>query len=103
MAVVDLTIKRLERLERQQKETNQHLIRLTDQINEGLGHVADVLEVHSGHFERMEHAMLGVAERVDRLTTAIARGRTRDLARFDDHERRIRALERRGGPKRRKS
>jgi hypothetical protein len=51
----------------------------------------------------MEDALLGISERVDRLTAAIARGRTQDLARFDDHERRLRSLERRNGKRRRKS
>jgi hypothetical protein len=65
--------------------------------------VVDVLEVHSRHFERMEEALIGISERVDRLTTAIARGRTEDLVRLQDHERRLRALERRNGKRRRRS
>jgi hypothetical protein len=39
---------------------------------------------------------------VDRLATAIARGRTQDLVRLDDHERRLRAHERRNGRPRKK-
>jgi predicted nucleic acid-binding Zn-ribbon protein len=106
MTVVDLTLKRLDRLEKAQHETNERLDR-----------VVDVLEAHSRHFERMEDALLGIAARVDtvserldrlsgridRLVTAIARGRTQDLARLDDHERRLRSLERRNGRRRRKS
>jgi hypothetical protein len=99
MAVVDLTIRRLERLEKAQNETNDRLGRVED----SLGRVVDVLEVHSRHFERMEEALLGIAERVDRLTVAIARGRTHDLARLDDHERRLRSLERRNGKRGKKS
>lgn len=98
MAVIDLTAKRLERLEKGQQETNEQLRR-----------VVDVLEVHSRHFERVEDALIGVAERVDnmaarldRLATAIARGRTQDLLRLDDHERRLRALERRNGRRKRR-
>lgn len=99
MAVVDLTLKRLERLELAQRETNKRLGR----VEETLGRVVDVLEAHSRHFERMEDALIGISERVDRLTTAIARGRTQDLARLDDHERRLRTLERRNGRRRKKS
>jgi len=93
MSVVDLTSRRLERLEQAQKETNQRLGRVED----ALDRVVAVLEVHSRHFERMEDALVGISERVDRLTMAIARGRTQDLARLDDHERRLRTLERRNG------
>ncbi len=98
MAIVDLTSKRLERLEKAQKQTNQQL-----------GQIVNVLEVHSRHFERIEDALIGIAERVDnmagrmdRLATAIARGRTQDLVRLDDHERRLRNLERRNGRRRRR-
>ncbi len=97
MVVVDPTLKRLERLEKAQLETNHRLARVED----SLGRVVDVLEAHPRHFERMEDALIGISERVDRLTTATARGRTRDLARLDDHENRIRALERRGRQKKR--
>jgi hypothetical protein len=51
----------------------------------------------------MEDALIGISERVDRLATVIARGRTQDLARLNDHERRLRALERRNGKRRKKS
>lgn len=99
MAIVDLNARRFERLEKVQKETNDRLGRVED----ALGRVVDVLEVHSRHFERMEGALIGISERVDRLTTAIARGRTRDLTRLEDHERRLRVMERRNGSRRRKS
>jgi archaellum component FlaC len=98
MAVVDLTARRLERLEKAQQQTNEQL-----------GRIVDVLEVHSRHFERVEDALIGIAERVDnmaarmdRLATAIARGRTQDLVRLDDHERRLRTLERRNGRRKRR-
>jgi hypothetical protein len=94
--IVDLTARRLKRLEKGQAETNALLAGMSG----SMGHVVEVLEAHSRHFERMEEAMIGIAERVDRLTAAIARGRTQDLARFDDHERRLRALERPGRPRR---
>jgi hypothetical protein len=68
MAVVDLTARRLERPEKRQQQTNEQL-----------GRIVDVLEVHSQHFERVEDALIGIAERVDnmaarmdRLATAIA-------------------------------
>jgi archaellum component FlaC len=99
MAIVDLTARRLGRLEKGQQETNDRLGRVED----ALGRVVDVLEVHSRHFERMEEALIGISERVDRLTSAIARGRTQDLVRLQDHERRLRVLERRNGRRRRKS
>jgi hypothetical protein len=106
MAVVDLTVKRLERLEKAQRETNERLGRVERSLGdmqETLGRVVDVLEVHSRQFERMEDALVGIAERVDRLTTAIVRDRTQDLARLDDHERRLRVLERRNGRRRKRS
>ena len=90
MTVVDLTTKRFERLERTQRETNERLGRIEDTLTRAV----DVLEAHSTHFVRVEDALIGIAERVDRLVSAIARGRTQDLARFDDHDRRLRALER---------
>lgn len=96
MPVVDLTARRLESA---QRETNKRLGRVED----ALGRAVDVLEVHSRHFERMEEALIGISARVDRLTAAIARGRTQDLTRLDDHERRIRTLERRNGRRRPKS
>jgi hypothetical protein len=82
MPVIDLTARRLERLEKAQQETNENLARITE-----------ILEAHSRHFERMEEALIGVAERVDRLTTAIARGRTQDLIRLDKLEHRVGLLE----------
>jgi len=66
MAVVDLTLTRLDRLEKAQRETNNRF-----------GRVVDVLEVHSRHFERMEDALLGISERVGRWTTAVARDLSR--------------------------
>ena len=89
MSVIDLTGRRLERLERAHHETNEALARITD-----------ILEAHSRHFERIEDALIGVADRVDRLVTAIARGRTQDLARLDRVEHRVTHLEK--GRKRRK-
>lgn len=107
MTTIDLTTRRLDRLDKAQRQGNTLL-----------GQCVKVLEAHSRHFERMEEAMIGIAQRVDRLaehvdrlvdhvdhlagrltgrldrlTAAIARGRTQDLARFDDHERRLRTLE----------
>jgi hypothetical protein len=99
MAVVDLMVRRLERLEKAQQETKKRLGRVEDV----LGRAVDVLKVHSRHFELMGEALIGISERVDRLTIAIARGRTQDLARLDDHERRIRTLERRNGRRRPKA
>lgn len=86
---VDLTLKRLERLEKSQNETNVRL----GNVEEALGRVVQVLEAHSQHFERMEDALIGISERMDRLTAAIARGRTKDLARLDDLDRRVHGLE----------
>jgi hypothetical protein len=99
MPSVDLTARRLERLEKGQRETNA----LLGQMSDVMRHSVEILEGHSRHFERIEDAMIGVAERVDRLTTAIARGRTQDLARFDDQERRLRALESGRRPRRRRN
>ena len=102
MSVVDLTLRRLDKVEKAQRETNERLARLEIQVEESLGRVVEVLETHSRHFERMEDALIGISERVDRLTTAIARGRTQDLARFDDHDRRLHALEKHVGLRRKK-
>jgi chromosome segregation ATPase len=97
MTVIDLTTRRIERLEKQQKETNDRLGRVDERlgrVEDALGRIVSVLEVHSRHFERMEEALYGISDRVDRLTRAIARGRTQDLARFDAIERRLMVLER---------
>ena len=110
MTVIDLATRRIDRLEKAQRETNERLGRIED----SLGRVVTVLEVHTRHFERLEDAIYGVAEhvdrvaehvdrvadRVDRLSVAIARGRTQDLERFVRIERRLNVLERR--PQRRR-
>ncbi len=99
MAVIDLIARRLERLEKAQKETNETLDR-----------IIEVLESHTHQFERMEDVLAGLSDgvqlvaarvdvltsRLDRLATALASGRTQDLIRFDEHEKRLRALEQRG-------
>jgi hypothetical protein len=123
MTVTDLFTRRVERLDKAQHETNQRLGRVEDT----LGRVATVLEVHSRHFERIEDVLIAMSagidrvgervdrlgervdrlgervdrfgERLDRLTTAFARGRSRDLLRFDDHERRLRSVESKGARK----
>ncbi|HEY3236159.1 MAG TPA: hypothetical protein VGJ84_15690 [Polyangiaceae bacterium] len=65
---IDLSLKRLERLEKGQNETNVRL----GNVEGALGRVVQVLEAHSRHFERMEEALIGISERMDRLTAAIA-------------------------------
>jgi hypothetical protein len=55
MPMVDLTLKRLDRLEKAQRETNERLGRVEKSlggVQESLGRVVDVLEAHSRHFER---------------------------------------------------
>jgi septal ring factor EnvC (AmiA/AmiB activator) len=69
-------------------------------VEEAVGGVARILDVHTRHFERMEDALIGISERFDRLARAMIRSRTEDLARFEDHERRIRSLEDKRPPKR---
>jgi septal ring factor EnvC (AmiA/AmiB activator) len=69
-------------------------------VEHAIGGVARILDVHTRHFERMEDALVGMSERFDRLAHAIVRSRTEDLGRFEDHERRLRALERKQPPKR---
>ena len=81
MNVVNLATKRFERLERAQRETNERLGRIED----ALTRAANALEVHSD-------VLLTIAHRID--VAAITRNRTQDLVRFDNHERRLRALER---------
>lgn len=49
--------------------------------------------LHSRHFERLEGALVGIAEQIDRLSRAIARARTEDLTRLADDERRLQRLE----------
>jgi hypothetical protein len=71
MPVVDLAARRLERLEKSSRETNERL----GKVEDALERVATILETHSRHFERKEDALIGVSERIDRLTAAIARGR----------------------------
>jgi hypothetical protein len=88
---IDFAARRFERLEKAQRETNERL----EKVEETLGRVADILEVHSRHFERIEDALLGISARVDRLTTVLTRARTQDLGRIQDIDKRLRALERR--------
>jgi hypothetical protein len=98
MTVIDLTARRVDRLERTQRETNERLGRMEDRlgrIEDSLGRVVTVLEVHTRHFERLEDAMLGMSGQVDRLVAAIARGRTQDLARLSSVERRLDRLSKR--------
>lgn len=88
---IGLVSRRFERLEKAQTETNRRLARL----EEATGRVAGILEVHSDHFERIERALIGISDRVDRMTAAIVRARTGDLRQMDDLDRRLRKLERR--------
>jgi hypothetical protein len=92
MNVVNLATKRFEKLERAQRETNARLGRIEDTLTRA----ANALDVHSD-------VLLTIAHRIDGLVAAIARGRTQDLVRFDDHERRIRALERKRRTRRSRS
>jgi hypothetical protein len=91
MTVIDLTTRRLERLEEAHREMTARLAGMDD----SLGRIVTILEMHSTHFERLEDALFGIADRVDRLATAIARGRTKDLERLARIERRLSAVERR--------
>jgi hypothetical protein len=68
---IDLATKRFERLERAQQQTNERL----GNVEDAPGRVVEVLEAHSQHFERMEDALIGISERMDRLTAAIGRDR----------------------------
>lgn len=102
MTVVDLTLKRLDRLEKSMRDMTARTDARFGRLEGALDQIVGILEAHSRHFERMEEAILtvadrvdGVSARIDRLTNAIARGRTHDIARLEDHERRIRAVERR--------
>jgi hypothetical protein len=85
----ELQTRRFDRLEKVQRETNERLGKVEDAV----GRVVEVLEAHSRHFERMEDVLLGISERMDRLTSAIVRGRTSDLARLDAVEKRVRNVE----------
>jgi predicted nucleic acid-binding Zn-ribbon protein len=100
VAIVDLTLRRLDKLEKAQRATNTQIAELRTQMQDSLGRVVEVLEAHSRHFERMEEALIGISEgvdglsgRMDRLVSAIARGRTQDLARLDDYQRRLHTVE----------
>jgi hypothetical protein len=94
----ELQTRRFDRLEKVQRETNERLGKVEDAV----GRVVEVLEAHSRHFERMEDALLGISERMDRLTSAIVRGRTSDLARLDAVEKRVRNVEATGRRRRKK-
>ncbi|HEX8792497.1 MAG TPA: hypothetical protein VF765_16230 [Polyangiaceae bacterium] len=98
MTVIDLTTRRVGKLERAQRETNERLAGIDGRlegIEDSLGRVVTVLEVHTRHFERLEDALLGISSRMDRLVSAIARGRTRDLVRLASIERRLDRLSKR--------
>ena len=104
MTVIDLTTRRVGMLERAQRETNERLEGIDGRlegIEDSLGRVVTVLEVHTRHFERLEDALLGISSRMDRLVSAIARGRTGDLARLATIERRLDRLTKRR-PRRKK-
>ena len=94
MTVLNLTTKRFERLERTQRETNERLGRLEETFTRA----ANTLDAHTDHFGRIEEAVLRMSASFDELRDfligAITRNRTQDLARFEDHERRLRTLER---------
>ena len=94
----ELQTKQFDRLERTQRETNDRLGKVEDAV----GRVVEVLEAHSRHFERMEEALFGISDRMDRLTSAIVRGRTSDLARLEAVERRVRGIEAKAGRRRKK-
>jgi hypothetical protein len=56
---IDLASRRFDRLEKAQRETNGRL----EKVEETRGRVADILEVHSRHFARMEDALPGISPR----------------------------------------
>lgn len=66
----DSTDPRFARLEQAQRKTAERL----SKMEETLARVADVLELHERHFERMEKAILGISERVDRQKVAVTKG-----------------------------
>jgi hypothetical protein len=106
MTVVDLTLKRLDRLEKSMRDLTVRADARFGRLEGALDQIVGILEAHSRHFERMEEALVtvvervdGVSARIDRLATAIARGRTHDLARFESYERRLRVIERKRAPK----
>jgi hypothetical protein len=107
MTVVDLTSKRLDRLEKSMRALTARTDARFGRLEGALGQIVGILEAHTLQFERMEAVLIGVSDRidrltdrVDRLTSALIRGRTQDLVRFEDHERRLRTLERRRNPRR---
>ena len=99
MNVVNLATKRFEKLERAQRETNVRLGRIEDTLTRA----ANALDVHSDVLLTIADRIDGLVGRIDGLVAAVARGRTEDLVRFDDHERRLRTLERKRRARRSRS
>lgn len=90
---IDLTLKRLERLEdgqRRLEEGLRHLEATAEKrfvgIEDALGRIVTVLEAHDRRLEQ-------VVSRLDRLIEVTTRARTDDVERMSDLERRLRALE----------
>jgi hypothetical protein len=91
---IDLTLKRLQRLEDAQTQTNERLERMDQRfgrIEDSLGRIVVVLEAHDQRLEQ-------VVERLDRLIDLTMRRRTEDDDRMAEVERRLRALEDRQAP-----
>jgi hypothetical protein len=85
---MDLTLERLNRLEKLVKERFDSMDKRFDTIESSLGKMVTVLEAHD---QRLE----GIVVRLDRLIEQTVRARTEDTARMADIERRLAALEER--------
>ncbi len=93
----DLLAERIGRLEKQGAETNKRL----DKVVEILGGIANTLvgqgrelERHSQILERHSQLLQALADRFDRFSDMIIVGRTRDVERVGELERRVETLER---------
>src|SRR5713101_5647994 len=100
----DLLAERINRLDKQGAETNKQLVETNkrlDQVVAILGGIANTLvgqgrelERHSQILERHSQLLQALADRFDRFSDMIIVGRTRDVERVGELERRVETLER---------
>ncbi len=107
----DLLAERINRLDKQGAETNKQLVETNkrlDQVVAILGGIAttlvgqgrelerhsQILERHSQILERHSQLLQALADRFDRFSDMIIVGRTRDVERVGELERRVETLER---------
>ncbi len=88
---IDLTLSRLDRLEKSLADLDTKIDQRFDGVESALGKMVNVLEAHDVRLEE-------IVARLDRLMDQTIRARTEDAARLDELQRRLAALEGRDRP-----